>query len=211
MQNEITEALKAARKRMRNCMGAIESDQVVDKDVHGSLKRGIADIDETLSAALAAADEQVPADGWVMVPVEPTREMWAAMADTLYGYKNRHHDKVAGDLYRAMLSARPTPPCDGRAEALEARRLALEVDNLRVPTCKEEFLGDDIKRIIEIAELNGKADALEDIANQHEEDAQEYNRLRDPGMANHHRRYARGYRDQAASIRALTQKDKADE
>lgn len=43
----------------------------------------------------------------VVVPREPTREMWAAMADTLYGYKNRHHDKVAGDLFRAMLFASP--------------------------------------------------------------------------------------------------------
>lgn len=48
-----------------------------------------------------------PPEGWKLVPVEPTREMWAAMADTLYGYKNRHHDKVAGDLYHAMLAAAP--------------------------------------------------------------------------------------------------------
>lgn len=44
-------------------------------------------------------------EGYALVPIEPTREMWAAMADTLYGYKNRHHDKVAGDLYKAMLAA----------------------------------------------------------------------------------------------------------
>lgn len=49
-------------------------------------------------------------NGWRLVPVEPTREMWAAMADTLYRYKNRHHDKVAGDLFKAMLSALPAAP-----------------------------------------------------------------------------------------------------
>lgn len=55
-------------------------------------------------------------EGWRMVPEEPTREMWAAMADTLYGYKNRHHDKVVGDLWKAMLSvlpAAPTPQTEG--------------------------------------------------------------------------------------------------
>lgn len=44
----LEEALTAARKRMRNCRGAIESNQVVDKDVHGSLTRGMADIDAAL-------------------------------------------------------------------------------------------------------------------------------------------------------------------
>ncbi len=60
-------------------------------------------------AALAALSTAIPAGdgvppGMVMVPREPTREMWAAMADTLYGYKNRHHDKVVSDLWKAMLS-----------------------------------------------------------------------------------------------------------
>lgn len=42
-------ALRAAKTRMRNCRGAIESDQVIDKDVHGSLARGISDIDAALA------------------------------------------------------------------------------------------------------------------------------------------------------------------
>ncbi|TPK14118.1 hypothetical protein [Mesorhizobium sp. B2-5-11] len=54
-----------------------------------------------------AAGELAVKDGWVLVPKEPTREMWAAMADTLYGYKNRHHDKVVSDLWEAMLAASP--------------------------------------------------------------------------------------------------------
>ncbi len=44
------EALIAAKTRMRNCRGAIESDQVVDKDVHGSLQNGIRDIQEALAS-----------------------------------------------------------------------------------------------------------------------------------------------------------------
>lgn len=55
-------------------------------------------------AASHQTDVMVP-EGYALVPIEPTREMWAAMADTLYGYKNRHHDKVASDLYKAMLTA----------------------------------------------------------------------------------------------------------
>jgi hypothetical protein len=43
-------ALIAAKTRMRNCRGAIESDQVVDKDVHGSLGNGIRDIQDALAS-----------------------------------------------------------------------------------------------------------------------------------------------------------------
>lgn len=68
-------------------------------------------------------------EGWQLVPMEPTREMWAAMADTLYGYKNRHHDKVAGDLFYAMLAAAPTPPQAGT----EGERPALQADVVPAP------------------------------------------------------------------------------
>lgn len=43
-------ALIAAKTRMRNCRGAIESNQVVDKDVHGSLQNGIRDIQDALAS-----------------------------------------------------------------------------------------------------------------------------------------------------------------
>lgn len=43
-------ALIAAKTRMRNCRGAIESDQVIDKDVHGSLQNGIRDIEASLAS-----------------------------------------------------------------------------------------------------------------------------------------------------------------
>lgn len=46
---ELVKALEQAKKRMRNCRGAIESNQVVDKDVHGSLTNGMADIDAALA------------------------------------------------------------------------------------------------------------------------------------------------------------------
>lgn len=43
-------ALIAAKTRMRNCRGAIESNQVIDKDVHGSLQNGIRDIQDALAS-----------------------------------------------------------------------------------------------------------------------------------------------------------------
>ncbi len=52
-------------------------------------------------------------DDWVMVPREPTREMWAAMGDAFYGHRNRHHDAVAQDFWTAALSKAPPPPKAG--------------------------------------------------------------------------------------------------
>lgn len=46
---ELVKALEQAKKRMRNCRGAVESNQVIDKDVHGSLTNGMADIDSALA------------------------------------------------------------------------------------------------------------------------------------------------------------------
>lgn len=46
---DLTEELKAARKTMRNCQGAVETNQVGDKNVRGQLKRGIRRIDEVLN------------------------------------------------------------------------------------------------------------------------------------------------------------------
>jgi hypothetical protein len=49
-------------------------------------------------------------EAFVLVPREPTREMWAAMGNALVGYRQRHHDKVAADLWPAVLAAAPPPP-----------------------------------------------------------------------------------------------------
>jgi uncharacterized iron-regulated protein len=55
---ELEAALGQAKKRMRNCRGAIESNQVVDKDVHGSLTNGMADIDAALRALIPEREER---------------------------------------------------------------------------------------------------------------------------------------------------------
>ena len=47
----LVEALEGAAKTMRNCRGAIESGQVVDKDVRGNLTRARDRIFEALEAA----------------------------------------------------------------------------------------------------------------------------------------------------------------
>jgi hypothetical protein len=55
----------------------------------------------------APAPSPAPVEGWVMVPIEPTREMWAAMGTAVTGYFNKHHDIVAGEVYSAMLASAP--------------------------------------------------------------------------------------------------------
>lgn len=54
----------------------------------------------------------------VVVPVEPTREMWAAGADAVIGYKQRHHDKVVEQIWTAMLAAHPAATPGGEREAI---------------------------------------------------------------------------------------------
>lgn len=44
----LTSALIEARRRFINARSAIETNQVVDKDVHGMMLRGIREIDEAL-------------------------------------------------------------------------------------------------------------------------------------------------------------------
>jgi len=52
-------ALEAARATMRNVLGAIESDQIEDKEVRRQLKRGIQAADEALAALKAKGGEPV--------------------------------------------------------------------------------------------------------------------------------------------------------
>lgn len=59
MSQTAIEALQQARQRMRNCWGAIQSNQVIDKDVEGSLKRGMDEIDAALSALSTKLQEPV--------------------------------------------------------------------------------------------------------------------------------------------------------
>lgn len=62
---------------------------------------------ELLREAAQALSQGV--SGYVMVPVEPTREMWAAGGNAVVGYKNRHHDKVVAEIWLAMLAASNPP------------------------------------------------------------------------------------------------------
>ena len=57
----------------------------------------------------AGAGKAMP-EGWMMVPREPTREMWAAGGDAVVGYKQRHHDKVVEQIWSVMLAASPQVP-----------------------------------------------------------------------------------------------------
>ena len=44
----------------------------------------------------------------VTVPIEPTREMWAAMANAVVGKTSVHHDVVVEAVYRAMVASAPS-------------------------------------------------------------------------------------------------------
>lgn len=45
---------------------------------------------------------------WVLVPREPTREMWAASGDAQMGHDlNMHHDKITEMVWLAMIEAAP--------------------------------------------------------------------------------------------------------
>ena len=42
-----------------------------------------------------------------LVPVEPTREMWAAAGNAVVALNSQHHDAVSEAVYKAMLAAAP--------------------------------------------------------------------------------------------------------
>lgn len=51
-------------------------------------------------------------EGWVLVPVEPTREMWAAAGDAVvsaHQHGRRDHDSIAFAVWSGMLAAAPKP------------------------------------------------------------------------------------------------------
>jgi hypothetical protein len=70
-------------------------------------------------------------EGWVLVPREPTREMWAAMGDALVGYRQRHHDAVAAALWNAVLAAAPPAPAEAAASEGMRKALVLAANQFR--------------------------------------------------------------------------------
>lgn len=67
------------------------------------------DPDWSSGKILQAAMEAISTSGeWAVVPVEPTREMWAASGDAQVkhaGMFSLHHDAVTRMVWDAMLSA----------------------------------------------------------------------------------------------------------
>lgn len=63
---------------------------------------------------LATRAEPLPEGEWVMVPREPTREMWAGMGDAVVRLGiNLHHDLASETLWEAALAASPSRPLLG--------------------------------------------------------------------------------------------------
>lgn len=42
-----------------------------------------------------------------LVPLKPTREMWAAAGDAVVALNSQHHDAISEAVYKAMLAAAP--------------------------------------------------------------------------------------------------------
>lgn len=77
---------------------------------HGS-HRALTALSKAISAAPPPRAEVL--DGWVLVPREPTREMWAASGDAVnkFGHRlKRHHDMYSTAVWSAMLNAAPPAP-----------------------------------------------------------------------------------------------------
>lgn len=62
---------------------------------------------EELEAHGHAQTPAVP-EGYVLIPREPTREMWAACGDAVVGNTSVHHDVVVRLIYRAIVAVADT-------------------------------------------------------------------------------------------------------
>lgn len=99
----------------------------------------------------------------VVVPVEPTREMWAAGADAVYGQRKKprvHHDKLVGDVWRAMVAAREAyvgycRPCGTARKAAPCQKCGGELAALLAD--HEEPRLPDVARIRALAREVGYA------------------------------------------------------
>lgn len=88
-----------------------------------------------------------------LVPINPTREMWAAAGDAVVALKSQHHDAISEAVYKAMLTA--APDVANLVEALERLVLAAQ--------CRDNSTGDQIRLIETRAELSAAAKNAEEV------------------------------------------------
>lgn len=96
-----SEAIGCKDYECENCIGMIE---------HGCYCQAMG------AVAPGGPSEAIGREGYVLVPREPTREMWAAMADAVVGKTAVHHDVVVEAVYRAMIASLVTRPNRGGAD-----------------------------------------------------------------------------------------------
>lgn len=75
--------------------------ELAEKVIH-KLGRGAA-----IYVAQAYLDLLAKQEGMKLVPLEPTREMWAAMADAFIMNNDKHHDVAIKAIYKAMINVKP--------------------------------------------------------------------------------------------------------
>ncbi len=120
----LTHEERSAAKLAENFMLNEDADELEEDELHKICWALIAIGDrltpQDVSAAKGEGVSSAPEvetgapDGWKLVPREPTHEMWAAMGDALVGYKQRHHDKVAEELWQAVYDAAPADTAQER-------------------------------------------------------------------------------------------------
>lgn len=106
---------------------------------------------------------KIPSPQGVVVPVEPTREMWAAGGTAACQAANQHHDKVVEGVWSAMLAAAPAPSslAGGEVAGARARMFSgmIEVSNYGGLDNPQETFMADLRTIL--AALSPEAPARE--------------------------------------------------
>lgn len=82
-----------------------------------------------------------------LVPVKPTREMWAAAGDAVVALNSHHHDAISEAVYKAMLAAAPAVQGEPVAYAVFADNGNIRIwsaDPIQTETLRLEY-GDQVR------------------------------------------------------------------
>lgn len=110
MTQSLRDALDELRGELRDMIDGGEECAGRDTQITGLI--GLVD-----KAKTALASQEATQEGWKLVPVEPTEEMLRDGWNAYLGEMKGGFDRFA-IVYRAMLSAAPTPPAQAQAEGV---------------------------------------------------------------------------------------------
>ena len=116
--------VEAGCRALHAAQGSGDADEMIHSPYQNSwnvpdMKRWqqwVETVREVYTAMTAALALKAGEPGWRLVPVEPTREMWAAAGNAVVGDVTIHHDIIVERCWTAMLQAAPSPPSGGGGE-----------------------------------------------------------------------------------------------